>query len=407
MSAIRLYFKELRSIISNELRTIFQDEGVLLIVVFAPLIYATIYSFAYSTQVLRDVPVGIIDMSHTPSSRHLIQMIDIGPNTMVAYEAIDMEEARRLFYDRKIYSILYIPADYEQNILGGKSANVAIYLDASYMLMYRQAFEEMAASISAIGAKVEFNHLIAEGANIPQAITVTEPIIYQSHTLFNPYLGYGTFVMPPVMMLILQQTLLIGIGMIGGTWRENRLYKKLIPQGCARLHTFPIIFGRSIVYFAIYSLLLYYLLHVHYKIFNYPMNGTIGAIILFLAIYLFSCILFALAISTIFRRRESSLMFLLWSSIPLLMMSGVSYPHEAMPEWLRYLSNIFPSTFGTMGFVKIATKGASIYEVLPEIRSLTILIVIYLVFACLSVSRLCHNACTINEMPPQPPSTDS
>ena len=103
MSAIRLYFKELRSIISNELRTIFQDEGVLLIVVFAPLIYATIYSFAYSTQVLRDVPVGIIDMSHTPSSRHLIQMIDIGPNTMVAYEAIDMEEARRLFYDRKIY----------------------------------------------------------------------------------------------------------------------------------------------------------------------------------------------------------------------------------------------------------------------------------------------------------------
>ncbi len=56
-------------------------------------------------------------------------------------------------------------------------------------------------------------------------------MIYQSHNLFNPYLGYGTFVMPAIIMVIIQQTMLIGIGMIGGTWREFGLYRKLCPAG--------------------------------------------------------------------------------------------------------------------------------------------------------------------------------
>ena len=78
---------------------------------------------------------------------------------------------------------------------------------------------------------VEFQRLIAKGANIPQAQATTQPVIYQSHNLFNPYLGYGTFVMPAIIMVIIQQTMLIGIGMIGGTWREFGLYRKLCPAG--------------------------------------------------------------------------------------------------------------------------------------------------------------------------------
>ena len=77
---------------------------------------------------------------------------------------------------------------------------------------------------------VEFQRLIAKGADIPQAKATTQPVIYQSHNLFNPYLGYGTFVMPAIIMVIIQQTLLIGIGMIGGTWREFGLYRKLDPR---------------------------------------------------------------------------------------------------------------------------------------------------------------------------------
>ncbi|MDE5624111.1 MAG: ABC transporter permease, partial [Alistipes sp.] len=223
---LKSYWHQLRAVMANEYRTIFSDGGVMLILIFALLIYATAYSLAYAPQVLRNVPIGVIDLSQTSTSRALTGTFNAGPNTYVAYEPADMEEAKRLFFERKIYGIVYIPSDYEEKLLGGQQAVVAIYCDASYFLMYRQVFQEVVTTIGTTGAMVEFQRLIAKGANIPQAQATTQPVIYQAHNIFNPYLGYGTFVMPAIIMVIIQQTMLIGIGMIGGTWREHGLYHK-------------------------------------------------------------------------------------------------------------------------------------------------------------------------------------
>ena len=228
-------------------------------VLLALLIYSTLYSLAYGTQVLRNVPIGVIDMSNTSTSRQLINTFNAGPNVYVAYEPGDMDEAKHLFYDREIYGVVYIPSDYEEKLLGGQQAVVSLYVDASYFLMYRQAFQELVSGIGTTGAMVEFQRLIAKGANIPQATATTQPVIYQSHNLFNPYLGYGSFVMPAIIMVIIQQTMLIGIGMIGGTWSEFGLYKKLIPPGRRRMSTLPVVAGKAFVYASIYAVTLFYI----------------------------------------------------------------------------------------------------------------------------------------------------
>lgn len=210
---ITSYWQQFRTVVRNEYGSIFTDAGVILVLVLALLIYSTLYSLAYGTQVLRNVPIGVIDMSNTSTSRQLINTFNAGPNVYVAYDPGDMDEAKHLFYDREIYGVVYIPSDYEEKLLGGQQAVVSLYVDASYFLMYRQAFQELVSGIGTTGAMVEFQRLIAKGANIPQATATTQPVIYQSHNLFNPYLGYGSFVMPAIIMVIIQQTMLIGIGM--------------------------------------------------------------------------------------------------------------------------------------------------------------------------------------------------
>lgn len=374
---LKSYWQQLRSVMGNEFRAIFTDEGAMLILVFALLIYATVYSLAYGAQVLRNVPIGVVDESRTSTSRSLTETFNAGPNTYVAYDPADMEEARELFFQRKIYGIVYIPSDYEEKLLGGSQANVAIYVDASYFLMYRQVFQEIVTSIGATGAMVEFQRLIARGAQIPQAQATTQPVIYQSHNLFNPYLGYGTFVMPAIIMVIIQQTLLIGIGMIGGTWREFGLYSKLRPRERRKMSTLPIVLGRSLVYGLIYGVTTTYILGLHYKLFHYPDNGTTGAVVVFMAVYLAACIALGLALSTLFRYRENSLLLLLWTSIPVLMLSGVSFPREGIPDWLYNFGQIFPSSHGVSGFIRIRSMGATLGEVLPEIKMLIILAVVY------------------------------
>ena len=372
-----LYLKETASVMRNELRSIFTDEGVMLVLIFAIFIYSNIYGLAYGDQVLRNVPVGVIDNSRTSASRALTQSFDAGPNTYVAYEPTDMEAAKKLFFDREIYGIVYIPEDFERKLLGGGQACVSVYCDASYFLMYRQVFQEIVATLGYTGAAVEMQRLVAQGINIPQAEAVTQPVIYQSHNLFNPYLGYGTFVMPAIIILIIQQTLLIGIGMIGGTWHEFDLYSKLTPEGEVRMATIPVVLGKAFTYILISGVISAYILTIHYHLYGYPMNGDPLTVIGLIMPYILACIMSGIALSTLFTRRENSLLWLLWSSLPILLLSGVSYPSEAMPEWLVAVGKIFPSSHAVKAFIRVQDMGASFEDILPEVRALWRLTVIY------------------------------
>lgn len=361
----------------NEYREIFSDGGVMLIMIFALFIYATLYGLAYGNQVLRNVPLGVIDNSKTASSRMLIDSFNAGPNTYVAYEAADMEEAKRLFYERDIYGIVYIPEDYERKLEGGLQANVELYCDASYFLMYRQVFQEIVGAITTKGAMVEFQRLVANGINTYQAKNVSQPVIYQSHNMFNPYLGYGTFVMPAIIIVIIQQTLLIGIGMIGGTWREFNLYHKLTPHGRARMSTIPVVLGKALTYFSIYAVSVSYILTIHYHLYGYPMNGNPLTVIALILPYLLACIFMGIAISTLFTKRENSILWMLWSSIIILLLSGISYPKEAIPEWLFTIGKIFPSSHAVEAFIRVQDMGATIDDIMPQIAALWQQVFIY------------------------------
>ena len=382
---LHAYRSEFASVVRHEYKAIFTDGGVILVMILAIFIYSTLYASAYAPEVLRNVPIGVVDESQTPASRELIRTFDSGPNCYVAYEPQGMEEAEDLFFARKIYGVVYIPADYKKQLLGGSSAAVSLYVDASYFLMYRQVFQELVSGIGQTGAMVQFQRMIAKGANVPQAMAVTQPVIYQSHNLFIPYLGYGSFIMPAIIIVIIQQTLLIGIGMIGGTWREFGLYGKLIPAHCKRMYTLPIVLGKALVYASIYAVTVLYIMTVHYKLFHYPSNGSTWAVIGFLIPYLLACIMMGIAISTLFRYREQSLLFLFWTSIPILLLSGASFPREAIPEWLYTFGQIFPSSSGVNGIIRIRTMGASLQEVMPELRLLWAQVFIYGGLACIGI----------------------
>ncbi|MFQ8806867.1 MAG: ABC transporter permease [Alistipes indistinctus] len=212
-------FREFASVLRNEYRNIFCDAGVLLIAVGAIFIYSTAYSLAYKNEVLRDVPVAVVDNSRTPSSRQLIRSFDATPNVNVVYKPASLDEAKTLL-ERKVNGIIVIPGDYEKKLMRTEKVNLAIYADASYFLMYRQVFRhhgqhrpfEQQRRMAAVRLERSF---IQAGRSTEQSRLDIGPEHVQ------PYLGYATFIMPAILMVIIQQTLLIGIGMVGGTWREK------------------------------------------------------------------------------------------------------------------------------------------------------------------------------------------
>ena len=385
--------QETWSVLKAEFRYIVHDWGVLLILFGAILIYATAYAFAYKPEVLRDVPIAVVDQSKTPSSRELARIMDATPNLRVAYKPSSLEEARMLFLKREVYGIIYIESDFEKKIDTNEKAYFSIYADAGYFLMYKQVFLDAAASMLEINNRIEMKRFLLAGVPEEQARAVSEPVLTQSRYLYNPYGGYGTFVMPAILMVIIQQTLLIGIGMVGGTWREQRLYRKLIPPDRTKMSALPIVVGKALVYVGASILTMTYVFGFHYKTFGYPMNAPFGQLLAFFLPYVLSVVFLGLTFASLFRRRENSLIILLFTSIPLLMISGVSVPKEAMPLWLYEFGKIFPSSPGINGFVRMQTMGANLSEVRPEMINLWILTGVYFLTACLGMRGVACREC--------------
>lgn len=385
---LKLKWREFTDVFRNEFHYVFHDGGVLLIVIGAILIYATAYSLAYKNEVLRDIPVAVVDESRTPASRDLIRMFDATPNLLIAYKPTSLKEAQNLLYDRKINGIIVIPADYEKKLYRNEKINLSIYTDASYFLMYRQVFYDVTRSVLQSGLEVEWTRFVSSGAQSEQAKSLSDPVVLTIKNLYNPYGGYATFIMPAIIMVIIQQTLLIGIGMVGGTWREKRLYQTLIPVGEKRMAVLPIVLGKSAVYMLISLFNLLYVLGVHYYFFGYPQNGAPQTLIAFLIPYVLACIFGGIALSTLFKYRENSLILLLFTSIPFLMLSGASLPRECIPDWLYMIGKIVPSSNGVDGFLRIQTMGATLSEVSGQVITLWILTGVYFCLACLGMRSI-------------------
>ena len=348
------------SVIKEEWRSVWHDEGVVLITVFALFIYGISYSLGYGGEVLNEVPIAVVGGRESAKSRELVRMLNASPKLRVAHEVADMVEAEQLLRERKVWGVVAIPPDIENDILSGRQGKVAILGDASYFLAYREVAEGTVSAIQQMNEQIAVER---DGAYNP-------PLIYEQRNLFNPSLGYGIFVMPAIILLIVQQTALIGIGMVSATRRERRLRY-------ATRSIFAVTLGRTAVYLAIYALTLGFMLTVHYSLFDYPMRGEWWRCVAVVVPYLLAVIFLAQILGSLFRRRESSILWLLWLSIPFLLVSGVSLPPQAFPQWLYIIGRVVPSSSAVDAWIAVQSRGASLVDVAPELTTLWILVALY------------------------------
>ena len=194
--------------------------------------------------------------------------------------------------------------------------------------------------------------------------------------MFNPQNGFASFLIPAVLILIIQQTLLLGIGQINGTARELHTFHLQLPPG-KRNGTFRIVIGKALCYFMVYAVMSSWLLLAVPKIFSLPQIPQIWDLTAFMLPYLLACIFFAMTLSILVFSRESCMPLFVFTSIPLLFISGISWPGAAIPEVWHLLSWIAPSTFGVNGFIRINSMGALLDDVQQEYYALWIQTVVY------------------------------
>lgn len=366
----------------REFQLIFSDVGVIILIFAVPLIYPMLYSFIYYPEVVRDMPVAVIDRSHSSDSRHFIRSIDATPELKVTANCVSMEEAVSMFKKRQIHGIVQIPESFSSDIALQHQTTISAYADMEFFLYYKAMLTGISFVTLESGTQIQVRNLMNGGFTEKQAEMTARPVKFVDNPMANQTGGFASYGIPAALILIIQQTLIIAIGILAGTARERHVFGTLVPLDRKRMGTLRLVAGKSAAYFTIYALLCVYMLGMIPEWFGYGQSAGLVELIALITPFILSSIFLGLTLSVIFKNRESAMMLYLFTSIPLLFLSGIIWPLSNFSTVWLVVRDIFPSSNAIFGYIKMNSLGATIYETRKEIITLWVQSGIYFLTAC-------------------------
>ena len=376
-SDLRTFIHFLFECIKHEIRTIMKDGGVVMFFIIVPIAYPILYSWMYNNEGVKEVPTVFVDQSHSFLSRTFIRNCDATDGIKVAKVVSSLNDAQELQRQQECHAIVLLPENFAQQINRGEQGTVLFYADLSGMFYYKGVYSALTDVSLEIGKDIKISRM--KTYTDKDESIASSPLEYESVSLFNPQNGYGTFILPAVLILIIQQTMILGVGMLSGTRHERRVYTGRIITKRTVIGGFANTLGRSFSYFFIYIATTAYTLLLIPHIFKLVQLADSSTLIPFLLPYLLSVTFFSMLISRFVKERESIILLMVFTSMPFLLLSGISWPTNALPGFWKVISWCIPSTSGINGFVKINSLGANLNDIRPELIALWSQVVVYFI----------------------------
>ena len=378
MSFIRNFAKAFVS----ELRLAIHDQGILVFLILLPFAYPILYSIIYNPEFARDVAVVVVDNDRTFLSRELARNLNACQEVEIIGYAADLDEAKRAMDSRKCFAIIEIPEGFQRTVGRGETANAIFYSDMSLLIRYKGVLTATTNVALAMGSELQAKK-INDIAPLAATLTSGDPMPVESRELGNTQGGFDSFLMPGVLILILQQATVLAVGMAGGARREKNLYSE---GNNMSLPTW--VLGRAACFATLFMIPAIYICHYVPLMFSFPMAGNELEIFAFVLPLLIASVMMGLCLQGIVSERES--IFVIWvvTSIMFLFLSGLTWPRYAMSPIWKTLAECVPATFGVLGFVKMNSNGASLSQVAPCYTALWIQAAVYTAIAMIIQYRL-------------------
>jgi ABC-2 type transport system permease protein len=365
-----------------ELVRIVRDRGAFGLIILGPIIYGVLYPQPYAGQLIRDVPVAVVDQDNSELSRNIVQALDAHEGVSVVNRAATLVDAQTALARGEVFGIVHIPSGTQRDLLRGDRARLPTYVDSAYLMIFSRVTQSFLESIGTVSAEVSTRGARDTGSLYRSALVRGSPVEIINQPLFNPTGGYGSYAVPAAFVLILQQTLLLGAATLGGVaffrgGQASRLQRGSpgAVMGQTLAHVLLVLPG-----FALYLVVLP-------RIYGFSYSNDVLDLLAFSLPFILSVSFLGQFVGGLFRRRETAVLLLMALSLPLFFLVGVAWPPEAIPDLLRRTSQVFPSTVAIDGLVRINQMGASFQDVAGSWTTLWILTAIYAVLA-MSVGRV-------------------
>jgi len=368
-------YKEIIRIIKREIDLIISDIDLIAMLLAAPLFYSFFYGTMYVNKMEREIPVAVYDEDRSYESYQFVKDLNASSLIDIKFYLQQPDEIKDELISEKIEGVIFIPKNFSTDLKLNRGVTVKTFLNTQRFLHANDLNKAINEVTFARSEKLKIQLLTSNNYSIEQATESSTPLKDEIKLLFNPSESYGDFLIPAILVLVLQQTLFMGLGQSMAKENEMNKFDEVIQLSLSDPKKF--IIGKALFYIALYLSYSLLFFTVHLIIFKIPFRGSYLALLVMTFLLLLSISFIAILIGSLFSKKVHALILISFTTYPLFFFTGYSWPVFSMPTVAQLIGYLIPTTPYLQSLNRILFMGAGLNHLIPELINILLLTFLY------------------------------
>ena len=331
--------KQIWRVIWRELGIIRKRPVYILASVGVLVVNAIFYTTLMKDGLPHDLPIGVVDLDQSSTSRAFAQQLDATQLGEVIYYD-DLHLARRDMETGKLTSFLVIPEHFNADIQAQHQPHIGYYVNSLYFVGGALAYKDIMTMVNLVNGAVQREVLRAKGHNEREIRALIQPIMLDQHQIGNPATNYGVYLNGVLLPGILEMIVILITIYAVGTELKYGTSRQLLEMTDGSIE--KALLGKLLPYNIIFTVLGVGLELLLFHWFKYPLKGSIGWMFLDMLLMVSASEALGLFIVELFPVLRLAVSVGAIISVLGMSLAGFSLPVEAMPPYVQGFSAIFP-----------------------------------------------------------------
>lgn len=323
----------------NEFSRLLTSRGILILGIIVPVFSVLLYGFTYKYEIIREIPIAVVDNDHSSLSRKIINFLDASSSLKISKRLDNINYIENEVKSKNVFGVFYFPKNFEKEIKNSKSSTVILYKNSQNILLNNIIFEAAFTTIKTISAGVIIKKVESQKIEHSRALFFAMPVKLESHLLYNPNYSYQFYLVPGFLLFTLQMVILLVSSSESFTiFKSENVYLS--------------IFSKYLTY-TFFHLIISAILFLILKLFNIKYNINFFRALLFTIIFIIVNISIGIFISILIKDKIFRTELLVFINTPAFIFSGFTFPIESMPAGHQLIASLMPFTYLLKLFIKM------------------------------------------------------
>ncbi|HNW58222.1 MAG TPA: ABC transporter permease [bacterium] len=368
------YIQAVARIMAREWRRIASRKSLYLLMIVLPVILFLAVAAIYRSEVVKDLPVAVLDGDHSEISRTIVRAVASDRLFKIVAEVQSVSAIEEGIRAGRIQGAFYLPKGMERNIKRGEPARMVVYRNHINLLSGNMIYKEGVTISRTISAGILMKKLGSRGLGAGQAIALANPVSVDAQPLFNPAYNYANYLVPGLLPALMQMLImLVAVLVISAEYHEGTL------PGLFRMahgRAGAVLLGKSLPHLLLHGATALGLIGIIFPLFHIPVAGSIGQLFALMLLFIAASFFLGLMISTLVHNQMLATEAAVFINTPAFMFSGYTYPLWGMPGIHQLFAQIMPFTHFLTAFIKVYQMGAPLRALRHEIEILASFVLI-------------------------------